>query len=524
MTGEAREDQGPERLQQRLAASEARYRALVESSPVGIVVHAGGVVRFANARALEIVRATSPDQVVGREVLDFVHPDERARVTARVRGAYDAGEGAPLIEERWIAADGTTIAVEVMSTPTTWDGARASQVVFSDVSKRRPAEEDLGRLEKQLLRAQKMEAIGRLASGVAHDFNNILGGILSNVHYLQTRGPGLEAEPLEEVLSDIRTGVDRGARLCGNLLAFSRHLPSEVARVSVAEVVDTTVRLHRRTFDRSIRIETRVPAELHVQASRAEIEQVLMNLCLNARDAMPAGGELTISARAIDEGRTVELEVRDTGHGMDATTRERAFEPFYTTSRPGEGSGLGLSVAYGIVRAHGGTLELDSAPDAGCRMRILLPSAPAAQGQAPAEASAPGDRPDGRGLHVLLIDDEPLALRATSRFLKSVGFRVTAVPCGDDALARVRDREAAIDLVVLDMVMPGMDGEQTLRAMRGAGLTAPVLLVSGFDGGRRVERCLEDGAEGFLAKPVDPSTLVRELERLAGRPARADSA
>jgi two-component system cell cycle sensor histidine kinase/response regulator CckA len=379
-------------------------------------------------------------------------------------------------------------------------------------------------LQEQLLRSQKLEAVGQLAGGVAHDFNNILGGILSNVHYLQTRGPGLEAEPLEEVLSDIRTGVDRGARLCGNLLAFSRHLPSEVARVSVAEVVDTTVRLHRRTFDRSIRIETRVPAELHVQASRAEIEQVLMNLCLNARDAMPAGGELTISARAIDEGRTVELEVRDTGHGMDATTRERAFEPFYTTSRPGEGSGLGLSVAYGIVRAHGGTLELDSAPDAGCRMRILLPSAPAAQGQAPAEASAPGDRPDGRGLHVLLIDDEPLALRATSRFLKSVGFRVTAVPCGDDALARVRDREAAIDLVVLDMVMPGMDGEQTLRAMRGAGLTAPVLLVSGFDGGRRVERCLEDGAEGFLAKPVDPSTLVRELERLAGRPARADSA
>mgnify|MGYP002632310342 CR=1 FL=1 len=379
--------------------------------------------------------------------------------------------------------------------------------------------EERDALREQLLRSQKLEAVGQLAGGVAHDFNNLLGGILSNAHYLQSSSCG--ADVRDEVLDDIRTAVDRGATLCGQLLAFSRHRPSEYSRVSIAEAVATTVRLHRRTFDPSIRIEIHAPAGLYVQASRAELEQVLMNLCLNARDAMKDGGQLTITARSIapegEDGARVEVEVSDTGRGMDARTVERAFEPFYTTAGPGEGTGLGLSVAYGIVHSHGGTLALDSAPGQGCRVRFVLPAAPPGEDEA-AEPASPPPLPEGaKETRVLVVDDEPLVLRATQRLLSAAGFRVTAAPGGEHALAEVRDHGASIDVVVLDLVMPGMDGEATYRALRAAGLTAPVLLVSGFDGGQRLERCLAAGAESFLSKPVEPDDLLRELDRLTRR-------
>ncbi len=377
-------------------------------------------------------------------------------------------------------------------------------------------------LQAQLLRSHKLEAVGQLAGGVAHDFNNLLGGILGNVYYLQSGPPdAMEREELDEVLGDIQAAAERGAKLATQLLAFARREPGEVARVSAADVIDTMMRLHRRIFDRSIRIATQAPGELQVMANRAQLEQVLMNLCINARDAMPEGGRLTMSARAlaiadaatVPDGDYVEFEVADTGCGMDPETVQRAFEPFYTTGGPGDGSGLGMSVAYGIVRGHGGSFELDSTPGEGSSVRFVLPAAPAPELDPSPQPEPVADRRDGP-LQVLLVDDEPLVLKATTRLLDNAGFAVTAAPSGEDALEHARRDACAIDLVVLDLVMPGMDGEATFRALRDAGVDSPVLLVSGYDSGQRVERCLAAGAGAFLHKPLHPEELVRVLHRL----------
>ncbi len=521
MTGEAREDQGPERLQQRLAASEARYRALVESSPVGIVVHAGGVVRFANARALEIVRATSPDQVVGREVLDFVHPDERARVTARVRGAYDAGEGAPLIEERWIAADGTTIAVEVMSTPTTWDGARASQVVFSDVSKRRRAEEDLGRLEKQLLRAQKMEAIGRLASGVAHDFNNILTAILGYVELGLILG-GEDGAPAGE-LREIRRAAERGADLTKQLLAFSRRQPISPRSVDPAELVAEARRLLERMVGEDIRLALDTRSTGTVKIDPTQAEHILINLVVNARDAMPGGGlieiatddlEITGETGELPPGHYVRLRVRDQGIGMDAATAARIFEPFFSTRS--DGTGLGLATLGIIVRDLGGGVTVSSAPGDGACFDVWLPaSAPEPAAPAPVPRGVRRSPPAG---HTLLVVEDDETVRALMvRALEDAGYHTLAAAQGDEALALARACGGAIDLLVTDVVMPGHGGRQLFEALRIGRPELRVLFMSGYPRETLAARGLLAAELPCIRKPFGLAELLGEVsDSLAG--------
>jgi len=384
-------------------------------------------------------------------------------------------------------------------------------------------------LQHQLLQAQKLEAIGELAGGIAHDFNNLLGGMLSNVAYLQELEPErLGHAELAEVLADLQQAGQRGASLTNQLLTFARRAPSETTSVPITEVVEAVLRLHRRTFDKSIVIATDLEPGLHVRGDPGQLQQVLMNLCLNARDAMPTGGSLTIRARAVpgpDGGDAVEIQVADAGAGMDAETARRAFEPFFTRKESGAGSGLGLAVVYGIVTGHGGTIDLHTEPGEGTRFTIAVPAAAAPpRGAGPVHA----DRPADRGGRVLLVDDEPAVRRATERLLTRRGYRVTGVEGGADALCACAAEPDGFDLVLLDLAMPEMDGEQTFTAMRAAGNTAPVILISGYDGGQRIERVLAAGAAAFLAKPFDPeafdAAIQAAIHAAADRATPADSA
>jgi len=380
-------------------------------------------------------------------------------------------------------------------------------------------------LQEQLFQAQKLEAIGQLAGGISHDFTNLLGAVIGNVTYLQTVSMDELAEgELDEVLDDIHAGAKRGATLSTQLLTFSRRQPAGTCSVAIADVVEAVVRLQKRTFDKAISLSTDVPTELCVLGDPAQLEQVIMNLCINARDAMPAGGELKISARRTDganstleAGEYVEVTVRDTGEGMDAPTRLRAFEPFFTSKGPGQGTGLGLAVVYGIVKSHDGAIELRSQAGEGTSVVVWLPAAPVAASRSSAPTPVASS---GGAARVLLVDDGAFFRRATERLLGQQRYEVVAVSGGAEAVAAVGATGAGFDAVLLDVAMPDMDGEATYNALREISADLPVVLMSGYDGGQRVERTLAAGAAGYIRKPFESAELAETLERaIEERPA-----
>ncbi len=378
------------------------------------------------------------------------------------------------------------------------------------------AEQERTSLQRQLFEAQKLEAIGQLAGGVAHDFNNLLGGVLGNIAYLQEQN--LATTPIDEtaeVLRDIRDAAEHGATLSKQLLTFARRDPGEVGAVQAREIVDSVLRMQRRTFDPAIRLTTNVADGLAVLGNRGQLEQVLMNLCINARDELNAGGDIRIEGRAVDvrdhatlaDGRYVQLSVADNGGGMDEETRQRVFEPFFTRKGPGGGTGLGLAVVYGIVSSHGGTVDVRSSPGEGAVFTLLLPMALGEEQPAPRPSPATASTAGS----VLLVDDEPHFRRATARLLEQRGFVVEAVGAGQEAVRWFAENPRSCDVVLLDVVMPEMDGEQVFAALRALRPNLPVVMMSGYDGGHRVGRVLEAGAAGWVRKPFEPDDLVRAL-------------
>jgi CheY-like chemotaxis protein len=289
--------------------------------------------------------------------------------------------------------------------------------------------------------------------------------------------------------------------------------------VAASTIVEAVLRLQRRTFDKSITVRTDISPDLWVLGNASRLEQVIMNLCLNARDAMPEGGDLSVRARPaqvaghalVDDGDYVEIQVSDTGSGMDAEAAERAFEPFFTRKGPGGGSGLGLAVVYGIVQSHRGFVELRTAQGEGSTFVVTLPSA---EPLARADAFEARPRAEGAGVEVLLVDDEDGFRRATKRQLIQRGYRVQSARNGEEAVGIAKADPRRFSVVMLDLVMPGLDGEQTYAALRAAGLEAPVLLMSGYEGGHRVQRILDGGAAAFLRKPFTPGVMDDALRNL----------
>jgi signal transduction histidine kinase/CheY-like chemotaxis protein len=394
--------------------------------------------------------------------------------------------------------------------------------MVDDITDRMQVETDRRKLETQLHQSQKMDAIGQLAAGVAHDFNNLLGGIMGYADLLMMDLlPGSsEANYTEEILK----ASSRAADLTRQLLTFSRKGRMQTADVDVHSVIDEVISLLSRSIDKSIEIAQQLEASPSVVSGDAtELQGAVLNLAINARDAMPDGGQLTFTTRTllIDEhycaqhaddispGLYVEIAVSDTGVGMDADVKQHLFEPFFTTKEQGKGTGLGLAGVYGCVKDHLGAIRVYSKLGLGSTVKMLLPVCAEATAVTAAVTQAPVY---GHG-HILVIDDEKVVRRFTSTALTHLGYRVSCCCNGEEGVAFFRDHHTEVDLVILDMIMPKLNGEEAFRLLKEIDPDVRVLIASGFAPNYTSKTVIDAGALGFLPKPFLVETLSYEIAR-----------
>lgn len=485
--------------------------ALLDEVPGAIMVtdeHGRVAVWSAGAASLY---GWSSDEAVGRPLHEVVGADpdtlEHARVQV-VQGERVTGE----LELRH--RSGSAVVVEVR-----WRTLSPGSRVLSihvDITERK-------RLEQQFLRAQRLESIGTLAGGIAHDLNNMLTPVLISAELLQ-------AEPLDpdraELISTIHESAQRGAALVAQVLAFAGGAEGHQIVLPVARIVNEAAKLARDTFPPNIGIEVELSEPLgEVIGDPTQLQQVLVNLCVNARDAMPMGGALRLAARQVvlDEtyaalqpdalrGTYICIDVEDDGEGMRPEHVSRIFDPFFTTKQPGSGTGLGLSTSAAIVRSHGGFIQVYSELKRGTTFHVYLPLTTQVGAPDAAVERSP-DPPRGAGERLLVVDDEKTVRDVTARTLEAFGYRVITAEDGAHALsifAREMDR---IDLVLTDMMMPVMDGPALIHALRRLRSDLPIVAASGMNANGRVARALGEGVQHFLPKPYSAEALLRAVRR-----------
>jgi PAS domain S-box-containing protein len=503
------------RVEDTLRESEERYRHLLEGLLDGVAVGCDSRIVFANTAAARILGVEDPAELAGVPAWELVHPEGRAFAGERVRSVLETGQPAPLVVERFLRRDGETIVVEAVLLPIKHRGQPAVQLVFRDVS-------DRLRLEEQLRQAEKMTALGQLAGGIAHDFNNQLAGILGYAELLRERVG--DNETLRRYAEGIVTGAQRSARLTQQLLAFARKGKYQVVPVDLHGILGEVLAILEHSIDKRIQIRRALsPTPIQVVGDPAQLQNALLNLAINGRDAMPEGGELTLATEVVtvDQGfqQATSLElaagrygcvrISDTGVGMDEDTRRRAFEPFFTTKEPGHGTGLGLSAAYGIVRNHLGALRLDSAVGHGTTVAVFLPLAE------PAPEAAPAEQPSAEAsfLRILLVDDEDLVRAATADMLKALGHTVRECRDGSDAIDVFSTSPEGFDLVILDMVMPLMSGADALARMRAVNPRLRAILSSGYSLDEEAQQLLGTGSLVLIQKPFTISDLAEAIAR-----------
>ena len=510
-----------------LRESEARYRGLVELAPDAILVHCEGLIVFANRAAAHVFGVDSPDALIGSPVIEFVHPDYRHVVAARIQRLGAAGDTAPLIEEELLRRDGTSFHAEIAAVAITYEGRPGVQVVARDITERRRAETAMRELESQLRHAQKMEAVGQLAGGIAHDFNNLLTVINTYSDFLLEELD--EASPLRGDVVEIQRAGGRAASLTRQLLAFSRKQILQPGVLDLNDVVKGIEPMLRRLIGDDIRIVMNAASGLgRVEADHGQIEQVLVNIAVNARDAMPNGGRLSIETAnvtldnayaaqhpAVVPGEYVMLALSDTGSGMDEATRARVFEPFFTTKELGKGTGLGLSTVFGIVKQSGGYVWCYSEPGNGTVFKVYLPRADHVKSRAtmPARRSTAAT-----GCEVLLLVEDEDAVRALARrILERHGYTILEARDGADALRIASRHTERIDALVTDIVMPELAGHQVYQTLLQSRPDLRVLYMSGYTEHDILRRGLVQRDTAFLQKPFTASSLARAVRSVLDR-------
>ncbi len=500
--------------------SEVGYRSLAEIVSDGVVTCREGRIAFANAAFAQFVGAERAADLVGISLLDRVHPESVSPVRELLaRAARRAA--VPPAPERLLRLDGGEVACEIAAASI---GKGETLVVVRDASGRPRADAEREALEERLGEAQRLEALGTLAGGVAHDFNNVLAAILGHASTLAAEtSPG---SVFREDAERIAAAAQRAKGVVRQILAFVQRRPAEPTTMDAGRVVREEMPLLRAATPSNVEMSLRVdPDAGALRADPTRVHQILLNLCANARDAMrDCGGRLEIaveraavpgSAPAPDglaKGPYVRIAVKDTGHGMDAATRARALERYFTTKALG-GSGLGLSVVHGIATQLGGGVSLASEPGRGTTVEVWLPRLDAA------EVPREDERPDhslGWG-RILLVEDDPQVATAVERMLEALGYEVTAFASGLEALERFRAGPDAFDAVLTDQTLPGLGGDELARALLALRPELPVIICSGFSERVDEERARQIGARAFLLKPLDLAQLAEALRSaLAG--------
>jgi PAS domain S-box-containing protein len=504
-----------------LRGGEEKYRLLVENANEAIFVAQEERLKFVNRKVLEILGCTQ-EEITSKPFSDFIHPEDREMVLDNyLRGLR--GETVPSIYDfRVIDKDGNVRWVELGTVKIDWEGKPATLNFGTDITERKRAEGEMGLLQEQFRHLQKMEAVGRLAGGVAHDFNNLLTVIRGYSELCL--GKLEEVDPLWRKVKGIQRASERGARLTNQLLAFSRHQAMEMKVINLRGLFKDLDRMLRRVIGEDIELVTILAEDLGgMKADLGQTEQVIMNLVVNARDAMPKGGKLTIEAKNVElddvffgshaggePGRYVMFSVSDTGFGMTPEVKEHIFEPFFTTKERGKGTGLGLSTVYGIVKQSGGEITVESEVGKGSVFRIYLPLVEGVmEEQKEEEQGAWGGKET-----VLVVEDEENVRRLVAEVLEGQGYEVLEASGGEEALQIMEGYGGRVDLILTDVVMPGMSGRELgKRSVERWGMVK-VLYISGFFDEERVPlNVLEEGMN-YVQKPFTIDALTRKVREV----------
>lgn len=495
--------------------SEEKYRALVENATDAIVIVQDSGIRFHNPRTEALIEY-SAGELESRPFLDFIHPEDRNRVRDVYRRWLLEEEPPSTISIRIVTKSGEVIWGEVNAVRILWEGKPALLCFIRDITTEK-------RLGAQLQQAQKMEAIGTLAGGIAHDFNNLLQAVLGYSDLLLLNR-GREEHGYRE-LQGIQKAAMRASELTQQLLTFSRKVESKLRPVNLNNEVGQVLEILKRTIPKMVEIELRLERNLlSVNADPVQIGQALMNLAVNAKDAMPDGGKLTVETGnvALDEdfckshvgakpGAHVVISVRDTGIGMDRETISHIFEPFYTTKGTGTGTGLGLAMVYGIVKNHAGYISCESARRKGAEFRIYLP---VIEQEAQSEEEVEEALPEGGTETILLIDDEKLIRDLGEKALTNFGYTVLTAPDGESAVKLYGREYERLDLIILDLIMPRMSGTHCFEEIKRINPGALVIIASGYSDDGAMRKPLKNGATRFIDKPFNVKQLLRLIREV----------
>ena len=508
-----------------LRESSEKYRTILESIEEGYFeTDLKGNLTFSNEAFCKIL-GYPRNRLLGMNFRDYTTADAAEKISRKMEQIKQTGRSEDIIDCDVIRKSGGKAVLELsISLLSNKDGQPTGfRGLLRDVTKRKETEEEKRQLETQLQQAQKMESIGTLAGGIAHDFNNILMGIQGNATLMQLK---IESEhPNFEKIKNIEKFVRNGTALTNQLLGFARRGKYLVKTIDLNEVIEKSSSLFART-KKEIQVHTDLHDEIWAaEVDRGQIEQALLNLYVNAWQAMSPGGDLYLKTRnvmldsnyvkpyKVEPGKYVEISVSDTGVGIDRKTRERIFEPFFTTKEMGRGTGLGLASVYGIIKSHGGYIDVSSEKEKGTTFTLYLP---ASENEAVQEKAVPAEMLKGTGT-ILLIDDEKMILDVGRELLEELGYTVLSALSGREALDIFQKNSDKIDLVIMDMIMPGMGGGETFDRLRTINPNIKVLLSSGYSVNGQASKILHRGCDGFIQKPFNLNQLAEKIGKIRGK-------
>ena len=508
-----------------LEESEEKYRSLIESANDAIFVAdvETGIILDTNKRAEELIGIPA-EKIIGMHQSQL-HPKEKAEYYRKIFKGHIQKEKTISGEDIFVCnKDGREIPVNISASVIKIKGRKVIQGFFRDITERKKAEEEKKKLEYQLRQAQKMEAVGRLAGGIAHDFNNILTAIIGYSNIIQMKIS--EDDPLRADVDQILGASQRAAQLTQSLLAFSRQQIIHPKPVRLNEIIVNAEKLLLRLIGEDIEFKTNLTdMDLTIMADSGQIEQVLINLATNARDAIPEGGMLSISTELVEldsyfikahgynvkAGRYCLISVADTGIGMDENTRKRIFEPFFTTKGLGRGTGLGLSIIYGIVTQHNGFVDVYSKPGKGTTFKIYLPIIKSAIEETKAQILPP---PRGGTETVLVAEDDEVVRTIIKAILDRFGYKIIEAVDGEDAVNRFKENKDKINIIILDVVMPKKDGKMVYDEIKKLRPEIKAIFTSGYTTDFIDKKGILEEGVNFIQKPVSANELLRKIREV----------